>query len=133
MDRCTLRALLHQQQFRLTREREELLQLFTETKRMLTPQELHAHALASGVKVGLTTVYRLLEVLTKVQLATPFLVDGSIYYTFCSGHHHHHFICLKCHNVENIYECPVFKELPADCKVMYHKVDLFGECNLCSV
>ncbi|MCL6631172.1 MAG: transcriptional repressor [Alicyclobacillus herbarius] len=131
MDKERLRALLHEQNFRLTRERDTLLELFVQSGRMLTPAQLHELAQTSGARVGLTTVYRLLEVLTKVGAAMPFLVEGNIYYAFCSDHHHHHFVCLSCHRVHELAECPSFQEVPSEFQVQSHRADLFGTCPNC--
>jgi Fe2+ or Zn2+ uptake regulation protein len=131
MDQSKIAQLLHEQHFRLTRERGALLKLFIQADKLMTPAELHAFAKTQDVQVGLTTVYRLLEVLTKVGLASPFLLEGTVYYTFCTGHHHHHFICLDCRRIENIYECPVPLEPPTGSRVEYHRVDLFGHCPRC--
>jgi Fur family zinc uptake transcriptional regulator len=131
MEKQKILSLLHKQNFRMTREREALLELFMNTKKMLTPAGWHESAHEQGLRVGLTTVYRLLEVLTKISLASPFLVDGTIYYTFCTGQHHHHFICLNCHKVKELYECPVFQTLPEEFEIHHHKVDLFGTCPSC--
>ena len=131
MDQQSIVELLHEQKFRLTQERQALLELFVSTEKMYTPAEWHEVARNHGVRVGLTTVYRLLEVVTKVGLASPFLMDGNIYYTFCSGNHHHHFICLDCHKVLDLYECPAFESVPEGCTVTDHRVDLFGTCARC--
>jgi Fur family zinc uptake transcriptional regulator len=131
MDASEVARLLHEQHFRMTRERRALLELFIESDTLLTPAQLHAFAKARDVEVGLTTVYRLLEVLTKVGLASPFLLEGSVYYTFCTDNHHHHFICLGCHRIENIYRCGAVVEPPAGCTVAYHRLDLFGHCRKC--
>ncbi|OFW81453.1 MAG: hypothetical protein A2201_07895 [Alicyclobacillus sp. RIFOXYA1_FULL_53_8] len=131
MDKHSIVRALHEQNFRLTREREALLELFVNAKQMLTPAQLHELANRENIRIGLTTVYRLLEVLTKLGLASPFLVAGTIYYTFCTHEHHHHFVCLTCHNVKEIYECPNLSAVPQNCKVEYHKLDLFGVCQDC--
>ncbi|MBX6351990.1 MAG: transcriptional repressor [Thermoflavifilum sp.] len=131
MEAADVARVLRQHHFRMTRERRALLDLFIEADTLLTPAQLHAFAQARDVDVGLTTVYRLLEVLTKAGLASPFLLEGSIYYTFCTDHHHHHFICLNCRHVENIYGCSATVEPPPGCTVSYHRVDLFGRCARC--
>ncbi|UOF89993.1 transcriptional repressor [Fodinisporobacter ferrooxydans] len=123
--------LLHQQNFRLTRERAAVLELFMQADQMLTPIQLYEYAQKNGVEIGLTTVYRLLEVLTKVGLCSPFLVDGVIYYTFCIRHHHHHFVCLACQKVQDIFECPSFQNLTEYGQIKYHKADMFGYCTSC--
>lgn len=126
-----IKALLHEQKFRLTSERQSLLDLFSNSSSMLTPAQLHELALEQGVKIGLTTVYRLLEVLTKTGLATPFLIDGVIYYAFCGCDHHHHLVCLSCHQVMDMHEsCPSI-EVPEDFQVDHHRLDLFGKCLSC--
>lgn len=126
-----IKVLLNEQKFRLTNERQLLLELFSASTRMLTPAQLHELALEHDVKIGLTTVYRLLEVLTKTGLATPFLIEGVIYYAFCGCDHHHHLVCLSCHQVMDMHEsCPSI-DIPKDFQVDHHRLDLFGTCLNC--
>jgi Fe2+ or Zn2+ uptake regulation protein len=131
LNESQIKALLHGQKFRLTSERQTLLELFSRSSRMLTPAQLHELALEHDVKVGLTTVYRLLEVLTKTGISTPFLIEGVIYYAFCGCDHHHHLVCLSCHQVLDMHEtCPSF-EVPDNFQVDSHRLDLFGKCSTC--
>ena len=131
MDKSQIKELLHGQKFRLTSERESLLELFASSSSMFTPGQLHELAGKNNIKIGLTTVYRMLEVLTKVGVATPFLVDGTIYYAFCESEHHHHFVCLSCHRVTDIHDsCPSFK-VPGNFRVSSHRSDLYGTCSSC--
>jgi Fe2+ or Zn2+ uptake regulation protein len=131
LNESQIKALLHDQKFRLTSERQILLELFSKSSRMLSPSQLYDLALEHQVKIGLTTVYRLLEVLTKIGIATPFLIDGAIYYAFCGCDHHHHFVCLSCHRVLDMHEsCPSF-EIPENFQVESHRLDLFGRCSTC--
>lgn len=133
MDLDIIKAKLHTHNFRLTLEREVVLVAFIQSGRMLTPSQLHTCVRETSSKVGLTTVYRLLEALTKTRLATPFLIDGEIYYTFCTDRHHHHFVCLGCHHVRDIYDCSsaVIEQDHTIGKVDYHRVDLYGQCVEC--
>lgn len=133
MDLDIVKDKLHEHKFRLTQEREVVLMTFMESGQMYTPQQLHECVEDKNSTVGLTTVYRLLEVLTKVRLATPFLIDGEIFYTFCSEEHHHHFICLECHRVKDIYECSAAPtEHHSDVGTIdYHRMDLYGHCTNC--
>ncbi|MDQ0188712.1 transcriptional repressor [Alicyclobacillus cycloheptanicus] len=131
MDKQQVIDRLHERRFRLTQEREQLLELFAGASCMMTPAELYELSRSHQVKIGLTTVYRLLEVLTKVGAATPFLLDGNIYYAYCDGGHHHHFVCLSCHSVRDLHECPTFAKVPRDYIVQSHRADLFGICPSC--
>ncbi len=131
MDKSQIKGLLNEQRFRLTTERELLLDLFASSSSMLTPSQLYELAGQRNINIGLTTVYRLLEVLTKIGVATPFLVEGTIFYSFCGCEHHHHFVCISCHRVLNIHgDCPSFN-VPEDFHVSSHRSDLFGTCPNC--
>lgn len=131
IDKSPIKELLNGQNFRLTSERENLLELFASSSSMLTPGQLYELAEKHNIKIGLTTVYRLLEVLTKVSVATPFLVDGTIYYAYCGCEHHHHLVCLSCHRVMDIHDnCPSFR-VPENFHVSSHRSDLFGTCSNC--
>ncbi|GLG01499.1 transcriptional repressor [Alicyclobacillus hesperidum subsp. aegles] len=134
VDLKDIQQLLHEHKFRLTKEREAVLMAFVDARRMFTPAQLHDYVKERYERVGLTTVYRLLEALTKVGLATPFLIDGEIYYTFCPNQHHHHFVCLQCHQVKELFQCNAQQAMDVDQKigtVAYHKLDFFGRCRSC--
>lgn len=128
----TIKSLLNESNFRLTKEREAVLETLMHSGRMLTPGELYQLAKENHQRVGLTTVYRLLEVLTKIGLATPFLIEGEIFYAYCPEDHHHHFVCLSCHRIKDIYGCSqAFEPENAPGTVEYHRLDLFGHCQNC--
>lgn len=132
MELEAIKRKLNENQFRLTQEREAALLAFMESGKMFTPAQLHETVKENYNTVGLTTVYRLLEVLTKLGLATPFLIQGEIFYTFCSEQHHHHFVCLACHRVRDIYECSAVPQHADDLgTVDYHRMDLYGHCLNC--
>ncbi|MCL6454255.1 MAG: transcriptional repressor [Alicyclobacillus sp.] len=131
MNMGRIRELLNGQHFRLTNERERLLTLFAAAPYLLTPSELHELANQQGLHVGLTTVYRLLEVLTKIGVSSAFLVDGKVYYAYCGLKHHHHFVCLRCHRVVDVEgQCPTFA-VPPEFDVQDHRSDVFGTCPDC--
>ncbi|UOF92301.1 transcriptional repressor [Fodinisporobacter ferrooxydans] len=131
MDIDSVKELLHQNNFRITYERELVLDTFLKTEKIVTPAQLFELVQRKHVRVGLTTVYRLLEVLTKLDLTTPFLVNGEIYYTFCTHQHHHHFICLHCRRVQDVFECLPFQNISRYGTMTSHKIDLFGYCVTC--
>ena len=132
MDLAVIKGKLHESHFRLTQEREAVLTAFMNSGQMFTPAQLHAYVKNEYSTVGLTTVYRLIEVLTKLGLATPFLIEGEIYYTFCPDQHHHHFICLGCHQVQDIFECLEIAYRHDEVgDVNYHRMDLYGHCKKC--
>lgn len=88
---------------RNTRQRAEVLALLDATEGFRSAQQLHVALRDHGVRVGLTTVYRTLQLLSDAgevdQMRTP---EGEQLYRRCgrSGHHHH-MVCRSCgHTVE---------------------------------
>jgi Fur family transcriptional regulator, ferric uptake regulator len=83
---------------RNTRQRAEVLALLGETEEFRTAQQLHARLRDQGAKVGLTTVYRTLQLLSDAgEVDAMRLPDGEQLYRRCgqSGHHHH-LVCRSC-------------------------------------
>jgi len=83
---------------RNTRQRAEVLALLEGTEEFRSAQQLHAELRSRGAAVGLTTVYRTLQLLADAgevdQLRLP---DGEQLYRRCSrSQHHHHLVCRAC-------------------------------------
>lgn len=123
---------LHAAGFRLTAPRLRAAEVFADSGRWMTPQELYQEAEARRIRVGLTTVYRLLEAMSSVGLARRFAQAGRAYrFVFCHPGHHHHFICRGCGRVEDLDECLVTPPKQRDLHVESHVLDFFGLCDAC--
>ncbi|MCL4407122.1 MAG: transcriptional repressor [Thermotogae bacterium] len=122
---------LHQKGMRMTGPRKEALEFFILEHHLLTPQELFEDISKRGVKVGLTTVYRMMNSLMEMNLARNYSIEGELRYIFCPPYHHHHLICLKCLKVEDVFDCPVKNFKIEGFKVQSHQLDFFGICEDC--
>lgn len=123
---------LRQAGFRLTAPRLQAARLFERSGRWMSPQELHQEAAERGARVGLTTVYRMLEAMASVGLAKRYAQEGRAYrYVFCRPSHHHHLICRACGRVQDIDECSVLPPPRQDFHVEAHALDFFGLCQAC--
>ena len=82
---------------RSTRQRAAVASLLGDLDDFRTAQEVYDLLRERGDKVGLTTVYRSLQLLADVAevdvLRTP---DGETAYRRCSSGHHHHLVCRIC-------------------------------------
>jgi Fur family ferric uptake transcriptional regulator len=91
---------LEQQNFRLTPQREAVLQvLFREKDRHLTSYDLFNKAKKICPELGLATVYRTLELLLKLDLISEVKFDkGLTQYELREekDSKHHHLICKRC-------------------------------------
>jgi Fur family transcriptional regulator, ferric uptake regulator len=68
----------------------------------LSAQELHSQLRATGSRVGIASVYRVLELLAAQGLVTRIdLGDGIARFEPArpGGHHHHHLVCAECGKV----------------------------------
>src|SRR3712207_1537426 len=82
---------------RNTRQRAEVLALLDEVEDFQTAQQLHLVLRQRGAKVGLTTVYRTLQLLVDAdEVDTMRLPGGEQLFRRCSRTHHHHLVCRGC-------------------------------------
>jgi Fur family transcriptional regulator, ferric uptake regulator len=123
---------------RSTRQRTAVKELMDELQEFRSAQEVHDLLRGRGQRIGLTTVYRSLQVLAstgKVDvLRTP---DGETSYRRCSRGHHHHLVCRSCGRAVE-FDLPTV-EHAAD-KVarengfrdVTHTLEVFGTCDDCA-
>jgi len=90
--------------YRMTMPRQAILDLLSRTDKHLSAEEIYiaVHKIYPGV--GLTTVYRTLELLIQMGLVFKFdFGDGKSRYELAMGpkgiRHHHHLICTSCGRV----------------------------------
>ena len=123
---------------RSTRQRTAVAELMTELKEFRSAQEVHHLLRQRGERIGLTTVYRSLQVLAsagKVDvLRTP---DGETSYRRCSRGHHHHLVCRSCGRAVE-FDLPVVERAADKVAVengftdVTHTLEVFGLCWACA-
>jgi Fur family ferric uptake transcriptional regulator len=97
----TLRSLLNQEGFRLTSQRQKILDLFEADSygRHLSAEEIHHALAAQGKKISFSTIYRALHMLVSLGLIQEVeLVEGRKLYELStpSTNPHHHLVCVHC-------------------------------------
>lgn len=87
--------------------------------------------------IGRMTVYRTLELLSKLGLIRPiYQGTGAAHYILFEDGHHHHLICTGCHRVVEFDNC-VLAEVEAaiskqfDFKIDGHLLEVYGRCASC--
>jgi len=123
---------------RSTRQRGEVLALLQEVESSHSAQQWHAMLQQRGAKVGLTTVYRTLQLLVDAgEVDVTRLPEGEQLFRRCSRSHHHHLVCRSCGKTVEVAGPAV--ERWAD-KVaaehgfteVGHTVEIFGTCAGCA-
>lgn len=123
---------------RNTRQRAEVLALLTDTDDFRSAQQLHTTLRQHGARVGLTTVYRTLQVLADAgEVDTMRLPSGEQLYRRCSRTHHHHLVCRACGSTVEV-EGPAVERWADRVAAEHgytevsHTLEIFGTCANCT-
>jgi Fur family transcriptional regulator, ferric uptake regulator len=130
--------LLKQNRFKVTAPRLEILRVLDESKKPLSPQEIHTHIISRKVSepIDLATVYR---VCTKLEEAGVLhkVIFGDEYMRFeMDRGHHHYIVCNHCGKTEEVDECGIEHLVEkiskrTGFKDISHDVMLRGTCSTC--
>ncbi|NJL49994.1 MAG: transcriptional repressor [Leptolyngbyaceae cyanobacterium SM2_5_2] len=99
-----LKEILNKEGFRLTSQRQKILELFNAEggEHHLCAEEIHQKLAEQGEKISVSTVYRALHVMVNLGLLQELeLAEERKYYELRSPvlHQHHHLVCVHCGEV----------------------------------
>ena len=131
---------------RWTAPREAILDLLQRTSKHMSAKEIYASLYRIYPGIGLTTIYRTLDLLDRKGLINKFTFgDGQSRFELKSEEkkeHHHHIICSKCGKIID-YSDFLEEELELvrktekqlskkyDFKVLGHNIEFYGLCEKC--
>ena len=134
--------------FRMTLPRQEIFNVLASTESHLSAEDIYFKVHKKYPGVGLTTVYRTLELLVNMCLVRRFdFGDGRGRYQLIEGPkgrvHHHHLVCTSCGRVIDYTEFIDDEEELLDktekglskkynFKIADHELTFFGLCDKCS-
>lgn len=133
--------------FRITNPRELVMGILTGTDKHLSAEDVYIQALRINPSIGLTTVYRTLDLFTQIGIAQKFdFGDGKARYELTSNpskkKHHHHLVCMKC---KSIFDYSDFMKEEVELmkktenalsrkhhfKITHHTIHFYGVCEKC--
>ena len=133
--------------YRITVPREEILNVLSNTGEHLSAEEIYMKVHKTYPGLGLTTVYRTLELLEEMGIVIRIAAgDGRARYELAEGpkgrRHHHHLICTKCGKVIDYTDfIEDEKELIGKTeeglskkykfKILNHEITFYGLCEAC--
>ncbi len=133
--------------YRITIPRQIILQVLDESKKHLSAEDIFLKVHQIYPTIGLTTVYRTLELLVRMGLVFRFdFGDGRARYELCrdddSSSHHHHLICTNCGRIidyaefieeelELINKTKQELEKKYDFEIRNHTLQFYGLCKRC--
>lgn len=123
---------------RTTPNRQAVAELLRNVDRFCTAQEVHELLRQRGSSIGLTTVYRALQILAdNDEVDVLRTLDGDVAYRSCSTGHHHHLVCRECGTTVEVEGPAVEKwatRVAADNGFLdvTHTIEIFGVCPACA-
>jgi Fur family ferric uptake transcriptional regulator len=121
-----------------TGQRDAILRTFVETHEHLSTEELHHLVKRSDPRVGFTTVYRTLKLLTECGLASEVAFNDGVtrFEHQYNRRSHHHMVCIECGSSVEFFSSEVEKvEKEIGRKHHYitsrHTFQVYGVCELC--
>jgi Fur family ferric uptake transcriptional regulator len=127
---------LRERGFRMTPQRQAILQILHDANGHLSPVELFASASQSIPGLTEATVYRTLEFLAQNgMIHSAQNLSGHLVYEI-AGHAHHHLICQACNSsieIEHAMLLKLYQQLEADSgyRLNTSHVTFFGLCPEC--
>ena len=133
--------------YRVTVGREAILELLTNADKHLSADDIYKKLHSRYPTIGLTTVYRTLEILVNMGLVFKFdFGDGRARYELVEGskksHHHHHLVCTDCKRIIDYTdfindEIELLKKTEKGLSEKYnfdianHIIQFYGLCDKC--
>lgn len=133
--------------YRLTIPRQAILDVLSKTTQHLSAEDVYSQVRKVYPNVGLTTVYRTLELLVQLGLVFKFdFGDGRARYELSEGpkgvRHHHHLVCTSCSRVidytdfiddeiELLNQTEKGLSAKFNFKITNHLIQFYGLCDKC--
>jgi Fur family transcriptional regulator, ferric uptake regulator len=137
LDLETLNAQLSEQGYKLTRQRKAVVEVVAQTHTRLSAADVFTQAQRACPDLGLTTVYRTLEILEQMGvIRRVHLDDGCEGFALTSAEHGHHLICSRCQETIEFEDCNMTSLLKRVSEqtgftIEQHWLELVGLCPSC--
>ena len=122
---------------RLSHPRLLIYRELSDTKTPLSPQELYQILLKKQKRIGLTSIYRSLDLFESMGMVFKIINGSSMKYKLCEiEDHHHHIICKACGSVVELNFCDISdwsKKVTESTgyQVIDHQLNFYGFCKAC--
>ena len=120
-----------------TRQRKCVLSVLQRSSSPLSAMEICKQTENEDCPVWLSSVYRILELFVKENVVVKTMISDSemALYELNKNQHKHYAICLNCHKVIEMDNCPLEEFVPeladSDFHVLGHRLEMYGYCKDC--
>ncbi|KJR44539.1 Ferric uptake regulation protein FUR [Desulfosporosinus sp. I2] len=130
--------VLNREGIKSTRHRNAILELLEESESPLTAEQLYINLRDKTASIDLSTVYRTLDTFASKNLVIKSnrVDDGKALYELNHHDHKHHLLCVGCHKLISMEDCPMGElqqvlKKKMDFDVTGHKLEIYGYCRDC--
>jgi Fur family ferric uptake transcriptional regulator len=137
MNKGFFKSLFKDKKLRLSHPRFLIYQELSNASIPLSPQELYQSLLKKQKKIGLTSIYRSLDLFESLGMVFKIINGSSVKYKLCEiEDHHHHIICKTCGDVVELNFCDISdwsKKVTESTgyQVTDHQLNFYGFCKTC--
>ena len=93
-------ARLHAQGYRLTPQRQMILQAVRQADDHVAPEDVYQRVHRRNPAISRATIYRTLDFLCEMRLIHALYWGGQMYYEIADDRPHHHLVCRICGTME---------------------------------
>jgi Fur family ferric uptake transcriptional regulator len=123
--------------FKKTKQRQSVLAVLEQSESPLSAADIYSLTQKNGDVVWLSTIYRILELFVKKGIVTKVSVMNNDFalYEINRFKHKHYAVCVSCHKVIQMDNCPMEKFIPhledGNFHVTGHNIEIYGYCKDC--
>ncbi len=131
------RNLFKEKKLSLSHPRLLIYQELSNASTPLSPLEMYQNLLKKKKKIGLTSIYRSLELFESLGFVFKIINGSNVKYKLCElENHHHHIVCKACGNVVELNFCDISdwsKKVTESTgfQVVDHQLNFYGFCKAC--
>lgn len=137
MNKEFFKDLIKGNKLRLSHPRFLIYQELSSALTPLSPRELYGSLHNKKRKIGLTSIYRCLELFESLGIVFKITDRPNVKYKLCeSDDHHHHVVCKRCGRVVELNFCDISKwsrkvTESTGYEVTDHQLNFYGICAAC--
>jgi Fur family ferric uptake transcriptional regulator len=137
MNKEFFKELIRGNNLRLSHPRFLIYQELSSALTPLSPQEVYHSLHKKKRKIGVTSIYRCLDLFESLGIVFKVATRPNVKYKLCeSDDHHHHIVCKKCGRVVELNFCDISDwsrkvTESTGYQVTDHQLSFFGFCEGC--
>jgi len=120
-----------------TRQRESVISVLLNAEKPLSAMDICSKIEKNGDIACLSTVYRILELFIKkgIVVKTNIMNSEMAVYELSNSKHKHYAVCINCHKMIPMDNCPMEKFVPEleddEFHIVGHNLEIYGFCKDC--